>query len=405
MNEPGLVLFDDQVAKEWFPFALTRPVGELRYGAWTLRQRAERMLGAKCLGHVTHPALLPFEEPEAAKVLDPSAIQAERDLILLSSRAVLTAKPPDLGNKPAIIAINGRACGAFVPAGHAMPAAEFFQDPAGYDAPWPVLELEGECLQHVWELVTRGVQRLGRDLATVIYASHAMSVPQGVHVLGSEPLLLGQNVTIEPGVLIDLRSGPIRLDDGVTIRAFTRLAGPSIVGTGTTLLGGRFEGINAGPACKLHGEIEASTFLGHANKAHDGFLGHAYVGRWVNLGALTTNSDLKNNYGNIRMWTPEGMRDTGEMKLGCLLGDHVKTAIGMFLPTGMLAGAGSNIFGESAVPVYVPPFSWGVGEGAGDYEIDRFLATAETVMKRRNVELSQEQRSLLRMAWERRHNR
>jgi UDP-N-acetylglucosamine diphosphorylase/glucosamine-1-phosphate N-acetyltransferase len=139
----------------------------------------------------------------------------------------------------------------------------------------------------------------------------------------------------------------------------------------------------------VHGEIEDSVVLGYSNKAHDGFLGHAYLGRWVNLGALTTNSDLKNNYGPIRVWTPRGEVDTGLTKLGCMLGDHVKTGIGVMLNTGTVIGAGSNVFGAVQPPKYVPPFRWGSGNALEAYGLDRFLGTARTVMERRGVQMSE----------------
>jgi UDP-N-acetylglucosamine diphosphorylase/glucosamine-1-phosphate N-acetyltransferase len=231
-------------------------------------------------------------------------------------------------------------------------------------------------------------------------APAATRTPPGAAVIGpATSLRLGENVTLEPGVVIDTTAGPVWLDDGVTVRAFTRLAGPSFVGRGSTLLGGPFTAVVIGPACKVHGEIEDTVVLGYSNKAHDGFLGHGYLGRWVNLGALTTNSDLKNNYGSVRLWTPEGDVDTGEMKVGCFLGDHVKTGIGLMLNTGTVIGAGSNVFGAVQPPKYVPPFSWGAGDALGTYDLERFLSTAETAMERRKVPLTDGMRAVLTAAW------
>ena len=202
---------------------------------------------------------------------------------------------------------------------------------------------------------------------------------------------------IAPGVVLDTRHGPIRLDDGVVVEPFTRLVGPAYVGHDTILLGGPFDAISIGPVCKVHGEVEESVILGYSNKAHDGFLGHAYLGMWVNLGALTTNSDLKNNYGDVRLWTPAGEADTGSRKIGCFLGDHVKTAIGTLLNTGTVVEAGSNIFGGMP-PKYVPPFSWGAPDSV--YDIDRFLETAAIVLGRRDVVLTDSQRDLLQAAFD-----
>jgi hypothetical protein len=116
---------------------------------------------------------------------------------------------------------------------------------------------------------------------------------------------------------------------------------------------------------------------------------------------MTTNSDLKNNYGTVRLWTPEGEVDTGEMKIGCFLGDHVKTGIGSLLNTGTVVGPGSNLFGTEQPPKYVPAFSWGSGEDLVEYKFDKFIATAQTAMGRRKVPLSDRQRKLLETAWQR----
>jgi UDP-N-acetylglucosamine diphosphorylase/glucosamine-1-phosphate N-acetyltransferase len=166
-------------------------------------------------------------------------------------------------------------------------------------------------------------------------------------------------------------------------------------------LGGSVGNVTIGPSCRVRGEISNSVLLGFVNKAHDGYIGHAYIGSWVNLGAFTTNSDLKNNYGTVRVHTGGGAVDTGLLKVGCFLGDHVKTGIGTLLPTGCVMGAGSNFFGGGMAPPNVPPFSWGSADGLEKYDIDRFLDTAAVAMSRRGVTLEEDGRTLLRRAWER----
>ncbi|MEP6905860.1 MAG: glucose-1-phosphate thymidylyltransferase, partial [Gemmatimonadales bacterium] len=147
------------------------------------------------------------------------------------------------------------------------------------------------------------------------------------------------------------------------------------------------------------GEISNSVMLGHSNKGHTGFVGHSYLGRWVNLGAGTTTSNLKNTYGNVQMWTPAGMRDSGMQFLGTMFGDHVKTGIGTMLTTGTVLGAGANIYGASTVPKYVAPFAWGNGEPYERYEIDKFISVAGRMMERRHVELSGSARAHLAAAY------
>jgi hypothetical protein len=138
--------------------------------------------------------------------------------------------------------------------------------------------------------------------------------------------------------------------------------------------------------------------LGHTNKAHDGFVGHSYLGRWVNLGAGTITSNLKNTYSNVQLWTPDGVRDTGTIKLGALIGDHVKVGIGTRLTTGSVIGAGSNIYGSTMPPKYVPPFSWGEGDDLAMYRLDQFLQTAERAMGRRGMTLTERERCQLAAA-------
>jgi len=145
---------------------------------------------------------------------------------------------------------------------------------------------------------------------------------------------------------------------------------------------------------KVGGEVESSILQGHANKQHDGYLGHAYVGAWTNLGALTTNSDLKNNYSTVRVWTPEGTVDTGEKFVGVFLGDHAKTAIGTLLNTGTVVGFNCNVFSSEMPAKFVPSFSWGHGSSMTRYELDKAMQTASVVMERRQVRFTPAHRAV-----------
>lgn len=398
---PQLFLFDDVRAAAWQPFTLTRPAGELLFGAHTMRARAELVFGVPAMGHIA-PGLDGFSEPEAPPVIDANRVAADAPRILLLSRAVPAFQElPAWSQHTTRISIGGRTAGWYLPAGAPLP------DPGELRAAdarhGDVVEIEGRVLENVWELIVGNPEQVKLDAAAARARGAAVgALPEHVQLIGSAAdVIIGADVTIEPGVVFDTSHGSIWLDDGSTVRAFTRLAGPSYVGRDSSILGGSVAQVSIGPVCKVHGEVEASVVLGYANKAHDGFLGHAYLGRWVNLGALTTNSDLKNNYGRIRLWTPDGDVDTGEMKIGCLLGDHVKTGIGTMLNTGTVVGTGSNLFGAAMPPKYVPPFSWGSGSDLTGYDLDRFLTTAERVMQRRGLELESGVHALLSRVHER----
>lgn len=404
MAGPDLILFDDRTAREWMPFVLTRPAGELRFGAYTLRERVERAFGAACAGHLTDPELSDFEEPDAAPALDPATMSVDRDLLLVTSRYVPAPDqtPPTWPDRPATLLAGSEPVGWYLPAGSALPPADALLDPAAASLPAATsLPVHGFTLRGVWELVTRAHEVLASDVNAAAATRAPFETGPGVHRLGDAPLVVGERVQIEPEVVLDLRSGPIWLDDDATIRAFTRLAGPAYVGKGSALLGGHYDGVVIGPGCKVRGELEASTILGYSNKAHDGFLGHSYVGSWVNLGAMTTTSDLKNNYHTIRLELPSGAVDTGEIKLGCLIGDHVKTGIGTLLNTGSILGAGSMVVGPTLPPKGVAPFTWWTDGTAAGYDPEKFLETVEVVMARRNRQLTERQRNLLRTAWQR----
>jgi UDP-N-acetylglucosamine diphosphorylase / glucose-1-phosphate thymidylyltransferase / UDP-N-acetylgalactosamine diphosphorylase / glucosamine-1-phosphate N-acetyltransferase / galactosamine-1-phosphate N-acetyltransferase len=400
MAEQELYLFDDSTARDWQPFALTRPVGELLLGAHTFRARAERLFGMRCAGHISASHLIGFEEPGSAAVVDAGVIGTTAGRLFLSSRAVLEwDRVIELPADAALLRAGGHVIGRWTPAGLAVPTSEWFAVP--HDDGTPVIDVSGRVLQHVWDLVAVNPAQIRLDFDAHGTRDLHVGPPPCAAIGYTDGLLrLGNGVTIEPNVLFDFSHGPIWLEEGVTVRAFTRLAGPAYVGPGCTLLGGPYDAISIGPGCRVHGEVEESVILGYANKAHDGFLGHAYLGRWVNLGALTTNSDLKNNYGRIRMWTPVGDTDTGLIKLGCLLGDHVKTGIGALINTGTVIGAGSNLYGTEMPPKYVQPFSWGSGSDLVAFDVDKFIAVATTVMGRRKVELTDGMRDVLRRSWQ-----
>jgi UDP-N-acetylglucosamine diphosphorylase / glucose-1-phosphate thymidylyltransferase / UDP-N-acetylgalactosamine diphosphorylase / glucosamine-1-phosphate N-acetyltransferase / galactosamine-1-phosphate N-acetyltransferase len=398
---PDLVLFDDAIAAAWLPFTLTRPAGELRFGALRPAERAARSLDARCVGHLAAARLRGFDEPGAAPVLAASDLPTERDLVFLSSRVVLelTAQPLPETREPLLLTVDGRAAGWYAPANTPHPDATFFADPDGHaQAGMKRHELAGRLLVGVWELVTGTPEQTGRDILALFPDAARPALP-GVHFLGDGAVVLGDGVEVEPTVVLDTREGPIWLDDGVTVRALTRLSGPAYVGRDTTVLGGCLGGVSIGAVCKVHGEIEACVILDYSNKAHVGFLGHAYVGAWVNLGASTNNSDLKNNYGSVELWTPAGEVDTGETKLGSLIGDHVKTGIGTLLNTGTVIGAGSSIYGTELPPKHVTPFSWGTGAELVAYDLEKFLETARAVMERRDVALTSGAEQVLRAAW------
>lgn len=386
-----LFLFDDRVARDWRPFALTRPAGELLFGTETLRARAERVWGLRCEGHLAGSALAGFEEPGAPRCASPEAIGNEGNRLLLSGRFACDTGHVAFDRPTLLTTAEAEPVGVWIPDGMALPAALA----EGRWPDCPAIRLQGTLLRSVWDLMEKNGDRLRADGERFPDGG----LPPGVHRLGEGGISVGEGAVIEPGAVLDTRDGPVIVDAGARVQAPCRIAGPAYIGRGSTVLGGFLDSVSIGPVCKVRGEVEATVFLGFANKAHDGFLGHSVVGRWVNLGAMTSNSDLKNTYGTVRV--EEGGRTiaTGLTKAGCLLGDHVRTGIGTLLDTGATVGAGSSLFGGGLMPKDVPPFSWGGAGGLVDHDIDRFLETAARMMARRGAEFTSENRRLYRRAF------
>lgn len=386
-----LFLFDDPAARDWRPFTLTRPAGELLFGTETLRARAERAWGLPCEGHLAGSALLDFDEPGAPRGVSLEAIGSEGDRVLLCSRFACDTSGGTFDGPTLLTADTAEPVGIWVPDGVAVPASVLHDEWPD----WPTVELKGTLLRSVWDLMERNGDRLRADDARF----SDDGPPAHVHRIGGGSVSVGEGAVIEPGTVLDTRGGPVIVDANARVQAPCRIAGPAYIGRGSTVLGGFLENVGIGPACKVRGEVEATVFLGFANKAHDGFLGHSMVGQWVNLGAMTTNSDLKNTYGTVRVETDGRSIDTGLTKAGCLLGDHVRTGIGTLIDTGATVGAGSSLFGGGMMPKRVPPFSWGGAGGLVDHDIDRFLETAARVMARRGAELTAGTRRLYRRAF------
>lgn len=405
MDPKQFFLYDDSVARNWQPFSLTRPIGEMLFGTETIRARIERLFGAGCCGHLAGDALLGFEEPGAPRCIPVESVGNVGTRIYLNSRFVPQAGfAPVTGGGPALLTAGPAIVGACVPHGTALPpgllaaaarlagrtprrsrCSQGFHHERPEALPtWPMRSVSGRLLETVWELMAANGDQLRRDGARF----EEKGLPAGVHRIASGKISLAECAVIEPGVVLDPSGGPIILSQGTRVQAPARITGPLYLGPDSRILGGVVREASIGPGCRIRGEVQSCVILGFTNKAHDGFLGHSIVGGWVNLGAMTTNSDLKNTYSPVRVIIGGRRTDTGLLKVGCFLGDHVRTGIGTMLHTGTVVGAGSNLFGDGMPPRDVPPFSWGTGSDLSEYRLDRFLETAATVMARRGIKMT-----------------
>jgi UDP-N-acetylglucosamine diphosphorylase/glucosamine-1-phosphate N-acetyltransferase len=393
----GFVLYDDAIARAAEPFALTRPFGELRAGAFLVRERWERILRMKCDGFIGAPHLASFDEfgsPRAAKG------RLAKGTIVVNSRAapLLYGEVRKLAPGEAIV-MNELAAGVALPRDMRV---EDFADGARtlVSLGTAAGSVHSGCwMDQAWDLV-RDLPGLLLDDASHLVNEIDVQQLKHVSVIGDHPCAVAGGAFVEPHVVVDTTGGPVVVLEGARIGAFTRLAGPVVIGEKTQVAGGRLSTVVTGENCRVCGEMSVVSVQGHANKGHDGFVGHSVIGRWANLGAGTTTSNLKNSYGKIRVQDSRGEHETGMQFLGTLIGDHAKTAIGTMLNTGTIVGAGANVFGGRGPGAYVAPFAWGTDTPGARYEKEKFLDVATHVMHRRGVELTEGMRDALGGAWD-----
>ncbi|MBW3660007.1 MAG: hypothetical protein KY397_00025 [Gemmatimonadetes bacterium] len=398
---PPLVLVDPHRESFW-PLAAARPVADLLAGTMTFRARWAEVVGGVaslwCDESVTGCAFRSGDRPVLNRWPDPG----QGLLVALSSWV-----PPaelDLGEDPAewrlddapvAWRLDGGAAAELAGEGPGSPR-ELVERLAGLGL--PVRSVEGLFLDAIWSVMAANPGLIERDAVGFAGVDSVAAVDPLVLLGDDDDLKVGPDVTVGPFVVLDVREGPIVLDSGARVASHARLRGPLYVGRESVVLGGEVGGgASIGPRCKVRGEIEQTILQGFANKAHDGFVGHSVLGEWTNLGADTVTSDLKNTYGSVRVEAAEGRIDTGLLKVGAFLGDHVKTGIGTLLTTGARIGAGSHVFGGRAVsPPRLPEFSWFDGSDRVPVRWEPFERAASTAMDRRDQSLGEGEREMLR---------
>ena len=392
-----IVLFDDVTARTFEPFSTSRPLGEMRVGALLVRERWAQVLGASMDAFASRPALRAFAEFDAPPFVTGDIPAGS---IVVNTRAIpLLAQSisPTVG----AWTVNGRI--AAVRLRESLPVAALHDgawtldntvaantESAALDGVW--LDAVWDIIRHLTALLNNDIPVLGTQLECRALRDDQVAL-RGPIILGAHPVWLEDGATAEPFTVFDTTLGPVMLRRGSVVQSFTRVVGPCYVGRDSTVMADRISGSAIGDVCRVHGEVSATVFIGHANKGHDGFVGHSIVGRWANLGASTVTSNLKNTYGTVALWTPGGVRDSGLQFLGTLFGDHVKTGIGVRLTTGCVLGAATNVM-DAMPPKMVAPFSWGTRAPYDVYALDKFIETAARMMARRHVTFDDAQRTL-----------
>jgi len=258
-----------------------------------------------------------------------------------------------------------------------------------------------KLLSFYWQLIVENGSCIEDDFSKnpLRGAAPESELYKGVDLINEEDILIGESVEVRSGTVLDASSGPIIIADGAVIEPNAIIYGPCYIGRLTIIRGGAKigKGTSIGEQCRIGGEVGESVIAGYTNKQHEGFLGHSYVGSWVNIGAGTANSDLKNNYGKIKAWCAGAIRNTGRRFFGFVCGDHSKIAINTRINTGSVIGFNANVFITGYPPKFVPSFTWTMEPEFEAHSLDKALETAGIMMDRRDVELTETGSELFRV--------
>jgi UDP-N-acetylglucosamine diphosphorylase/glucosamine-1-phosphate N-acetyltransferase len=396
MEEPmRLCLVEDHAVADLEPLTLTRPVYDLRLGAGTLGGKIARAFGIgpgpQRRGVVIRPYLAAIQSQR-----DPHTAVNDRDwlargpVVVVNGRWVPPAgfEPPG-GHGPWLGLCQGQPACARVGPDEAVAL-----EPNGVSSWFDAMasryggeEVGGEWIGRPWDLVAMNADHVVRDFAEEGKRGVSNRHLATAALVGPvDRLFIHESARVDPYTVFDTTNGPITVAAGAWIQPFTRIEGPCYIGRDTQLFRANIRGgVTIGPVCRIGGEVEASIVHGYSNKYHEGFLGHAYVGEWVNLGAITSNSDLRNDYGEVHVPLRGDPVPTGMAKVGCFVGDHTRTGMGSMLNTGTAIGVMCNVLPAGPLlPKHVPSFAAVLyGKVAPGFPLSQLFETARVVKGRR----------------------
>lgn len=408
-----LCVFEDEHVHHLLPLVYTRAVYDLRLGIRTLLQSIRESFGSpgtvlhcrESVARVTGQEydLLVNDVPDGIGVLFVNGrwVVEEGGVLDRIRRAADESEARTFVE-------NGELVAAWIPSAAPRYVEHDAVTAATFDGV-PTEEVEGvRWIRRLWDLQNELEPALLRDYSVrtkglYVYERPGVDVQDGALLAGGERIYMGPGTVVRPGAVLNADHGPIYIDDDVEIKESAVVKGPIYIGPKSTIMSGAdVEGCAFGFWTKVGGQVENTIIHSLSNKAHAGFLGNAYLGRWCNLGADTSNSNLKNDYGDVSMYDEvEGdFVSSDQTFLGLVMGDHSKCGINTMFNTGTVVGVSCNLYGAGFMPRYIPSFSWGGPDGVSEYRLEKALRVADVVMRRRERALTDADRENLEAVFE-----
>ena len=380
------ILFDGPSRNNLLPFTYTRPVADIRIGILTIREKWEAFLGST-ITTVTEDYLsdkYPMVEMPENVMINASYLPNESLVNLIKGLKENQA----IFNDEDIVAFYTKEAQEDIDF-DTYDALEYNEDVIKIEHTWDIFSKNGEAIQEDFNLITKDKTSQPIPSSNNIIAPENIFIEDGASIefatlnASGGPIYIGRNSEIMEGALI---RGPLALCNNAGIKLGTKIYGPTTIG----------------PYSKVGGEIKNSVIFENSNKGHEGYLGNSVIGEWCNLGADTNNSNLKNNYVEVRMWDyqTEGFARTGLQFCGLMMGDHSKCGINTMFNTGTVVGVSVNIFGSGFPRNFIPSFSWGGNAGFTTYLTKKAFEVANVVMSRRGLEFSKQEAAILEHVFE-----
>jgi UDP-N-acetylglucosamine diphosphorylase / glucose-1-phosphate thymidylyltransferase / UDP-N-acetylgalactosamine diphosphorylase / glucosamine-1-phosphate N-acetyltransferase / galactosamine-1-phosphate N-acetyltransferase len=399
-----ICIFEDNKYSDFEPLMLSRPVYDLLCGTFTLKEKILNCFqipdySLHCRNYVQkiterqNPGIKVNRFPEEDCLFINGRILGNKDL-----SAIL-----DISDKKKKVFIKeDQLVAAFVPS-QEMYTISNLQDELfdiKYFTSYEIQPVDVPIANYIWDLINLNGEEIKNDfelrLLTHSKLNYINEVHDNVHLINEDRIFIEENVTIKPGVVLDASAGPIYIEKNAHIYSNSVVEGPFFLGEGSIIKSAAtiYPNTSIGKICKAGGEIDQTIIMPYSNKQHVGFLGSSYLGSWVNIGAGTNNSTLKNNYGIIKVQFNGKEIDTGLRFLGLMMGDHSKCAISVMFNTGTIVGFASNIFGAGFPDKYIPSFAWGGAETLQTYNINKAIETAKVMTSRRKIEFTSDDEKL-----------